>query len=242
MMKYLLWTLPVLLLFRIEIFHFLTKFTLIQWTLLLSISTLCLFVFREKVKAFVRTISRKIKYFNLKKYRRKLSKWARQNDPEVMGKSLVSQLERNVFTKLGCILFSTVIFSHYPQLLTNPTLATNFLIILTIYPLIGLAFRKDTLIFMVGIYVLIAFMPYATAFLSHDTGINLFETFPTDIVYFLDIDVSNLTQTANKLFLFTLPWYILIILFFIVSSVIIKSFLKLIFTTLLKILQSLNPA
>lgn len=242
MMKYLLWTLPVLLFFRIEIFYFVIKFTWIQWTLLLGISALCLFIFRKNTKAFVRKFLQKIKYFNLKKYTRKLSKWARQNDPEVMGKSLVSQLERNVFMKLGCILFSTVIFSHYPKLLTSPTLATRFLLILTIYSLVGLAFRKETLVFMVAMYVLMAFTPYATAFLSHDTGINLFETLPADIVYFLNIDISDLTQTANKLFLFTIPWYILIILFLVLSSVIIRSFLKLIFTILLTILQSLNPA
>lgn len=154
-----------------------------------------------------------------------------------MGKSLTDWLERNVFVNMGCIILSTSICSHYPKLLTNPTPIAIFLLTLTIYSLTSLALRREVLILMVGMYVLIALTPYVMAFLSQDTGINLFETMPTDIVYLLRIDVSNLTQTAHKLFLFLAPCSVLIILFLVLSSVIVRSFLKLLFTRLIKTLQ-----
>lgn len=94
---------------------------------------------------------------------------------------------------------------------------------------------------MVGVYCLIPFTPYAMAFLSYDTGINLFETLPIDVVFFLDIDIDNLTQTANKLFFFIAPGSVSIILFFVISTLIVKNFLELVFTALLKILRLLVP-
>jgi hypothetical protein len=238
-MRFIFLILPILLFFRVEVFHFLMNLSLIQWILIIFVSGLCSFSYRRKMKYTAIFLARKLKYFNLKKYRIKISKWAKENNAEEMGKSLVSQLERNVFTKLGCIVLSTTIFSHYPSLLTSLKPATIFLLTLTAYSLIGLAFRKEMLIFMVGMYSLMAIMPYAMAFLSHDTGINLFETLPIDVVHLLNIDILNLTQTANKLFLFTAPWLALIILFLILSSLIIRGSLKLIFTIFLKMLQSL---
>jgi hypothetical protein len=240
MMRLLLWTLPILLLFRVEVFHFFMNLTFIQWILLLSLFSLCLFFYRRKIKYLAISSARKLKYFNLRKYRRKLSRWAKENNAEAMGKFLVSQIERNVFTKLGCIALSTAIFSHYPSLMTGLTPATIFLLTLTAYSLLVLAFRKEMLISMVGIYSLMAVVPYIMAFLSHDTGINLFETLPIDIINILNINISDLTQTANKLFLFNVPWIALIILFTVLSSVIIRGFLTLIFTVFLKVIQSTN--
>lgn len=158
-----------------------------------------------------------------------------------MGKSLVNRLERNIFIKFGCIIFSVSIFSHYPILLTSPKPATIFLLTLVAYSFIGLAFRKEMLLFMIGVYCLIPFTPYAMAFLSYDTGINLFETLPTDVVFFLDIDINNLTQTANKLFLFNALGCVSIILFLILSSFLVRKFLELVFTAILKILRLLIP-
>lgn len=164
MMRFMFFVLPILLFFRVEVFHFFMNLSLIQWILLICGSGLCLFSYRRKMKYTAIYLARKFKYFNLRKYRMKISKWAKENNAEEMGKSLVSQLERNVFTKLGCIVLSTTIFSHYPSLLTSPKPATIFLLTLTAYSLIGLAFRKEMLIFMVGIYSLMAIMPYAMAF------------------------------------------------------------------------------
>jgi hypothetical protein len=237
----LIWIFPLLLFFRVEVIHFFVNLNSIQWILLLLIFSTCLFFYRRKFKYSLLLSSRKIKYFNLQKIRIKISKWANNNSAEAIGKSIVSQLERNVFTKLGCIVLSTAVLSHYPILLTKPTPAIIFLLTMTAYSFMGLAFRKEMLIFMVGIYSLMAVTPYAMAFLSHDTGINLFETLPADIVSLLNINIFNLTQTANKLFIFTAPWLALIVLILILSSVIIRASLKLVFTIFLKVLQALNP-
>lgn len=236
MIRFMFLILTILLLFRIEVFHFFINLSVIQWILLICVSGSCLFYYKRKIKYTAIFLARKLKYFNLRKYRIKISKWAKENNAEKMGQSLVSQLERNVFIKLGCIVLSTTIFSHYPSLLTSPKPAAIFLLTWTVYSLIGLAFRREMLMHMVCICSLMAIMPYAMAFLSHDTGINLFEALPTDAVHLLNIDVLNLIQTANKLFLFTAPGYALIILFLILSSLIIRGSLRLIFAIFLKML------
>jgi hypothetical protein len=242
MMHFMVLVLPILLFFRVEIFHFFINLSLIQWILFICFFGLCLFTCKRKISCTFIFFARNLKHFNIRKYRIKTSKWAKENNAEEIGKSLVSQLERNVFTKLGCIVLSTTIFSHYPSLLTSLKPATIFLLTLTVYSLTGLAFRKEILISMVCVYSLMAVMPYSMAFLSHNTGINLFETLPPDVIYMLNIDIFNLTQTANKLFFFTAPWLLLIILFVILSSIIVRSSLKLIFAIFLKMLQSINPA
>lgn len=232
--------LPIFSFLPVEIFHFFVNLTSIQWFLLLGIATLCLITFRRRVRRSTGKFIKRIKYFNLRTYRRKLSRWARENDADAIGKSLVSRLERNTKIKLGCITLSMIILKHYPILLTNPTSVANFLKNLTIYLLLSLAFRRELLIEMVGIYVLIAVCPYIMLFMSHDTGINMFETQLAEPVYLLlDIDVANLTQAANKLFFFMTPGIVLRILFLVLSSVIIRSFLKLIFTVFIKTLPSL---
>jgi hypothetical protein len=251
MARILIWTLPILLFFRVEVIHFFVNLNFIQWILLLLVFSTCLFFYKRKLKYSVLLFFRKVKYFdlkktrikisNLKKTRIKISKWANNNSAEAIGKSLVSQLERNIFIKLGCIALSTAVLSHYPSLLTKPTPAIIFLLTMTAYSFMGLAFRKEMLIFMISMYSLMAVMPYAMAFLSHDTGINLFESLPADVVSLLNINIFNLTQTANKLFIFTAPWLTLIVLVFILSSVIIRVSLKLVFTVFLKVLQALNP-
>lgn len=237
MMRLLPWLLPALVFFKLEIFHFFISLKFIQWVLLLGIIASCLILFRIKMMHPMRTSVQQLKYSNLQRYSRELSKWARENDSDAMGKSLVDWLERNVFVNMGCIILSTSIFSHYPKLLTKPTLGTFFLLTLTIYSLTSLALRKEVLIFMSVMYILIPLIPYVIAFLSQDTGINMFETMPADIVYLLGIDISNLTQTAHKLFLFLAPCSVLIILFLVLSSVIVRSFLKLLLTRLIKTLQ-----
>lgn len=236
-MRLLPWLLPALVFFRLEIFHFSISITFIQWFLLLGIIASCLILFRIKMIHLMRTSVQQLKYSNLQRYSGKLSKWARENDSDAMGKSLADWLERNVFVKMGCVILSTSIFSHYPKLLTNPTPFAIFLLTLTIYSLTSLALRREVLILMVGMYVLIALTPYVMAFLSQHTGINLFEAMPADIVYLLGVDISNLTQTAHKLFFFLAPCSVLIILFLVLSSVIVRSFLKLLFTGLIKTLQ-----
>lgn len=236
-MRFLPWIFPVLFLFRLEILQFFVNLTFIQWVLLLGIAALCLIPFKRKAKCSIRAFIRKLKYFNLRRYRGKLLRWARESDSNVIGKSLVSQLERNVFIKLSCIALSCAIFSHYPRLLLNPMPSTVFLLALTIYSLTSLAFRREVLIFMVGIYFLMALVPYAIAFLSYEEGINLFKTLPADVVYWLGIDIANLTQTANKLFLVLAPCAALIILFFVLFSVIIRGSLNLIFTVFIKIIK-----
>ena len=247
MMRFMFLIVPILLFFRVEIFHFFMNLSLIQWILFICVSIcisgLCLFSYRRKMKYTAIFFARKLKYFNLRKYRIKTSKWAKESNAEEMGKALVSKLEWNVFTKWGCIVLSTTIFRHYPSLLTSPKPATIFLLLtLTAYSLIGWAFRKEMLIFMIGMYSLISITPYATVLLSYYTGINLFETLLADVVHLLSIDILNLTQTANNLFLFTAPWLALTILFLTLSSLIIRGALKLIFTIFLKMLQSIQPS
>jgi len=77
------------------------------------------------------------------------------------------------------------------------------------------------------------------AFLSYELGKNFFDTLPIDVVYLLEINAFNLTQTAYKMFFFLAPGIALIILFLILSSFILRSFLKLVFTALIRSLQSL---
>lgn len=233
---------PILLFFRVEILHFFINISLFELLLFIGISSLCLFYYKRKIKCTAIVLARKLKYFNLRKYRIKISNWAKENSAEEMGKSLVAQLERNVWTNLGCIILSVMIFSHFPSLLTNPKPATIFLLTMTAYVLIGLAFRKETLIFMVGLYLLMSITPYFMAFLSYDSGINLFETLPSSLVSLHNIDISNLTQTANKLFFSYAPWYTLLILSLILLAFIIKGSLKFIFAIFLKMLQVIEPS
>ena len=227
--------------FRIEIVNYFINLSHLQLFLLLSIASLCVFIFRKKLNYSTVLFINKLKHFSFKEYIQKISKSIDDNNPEIMGKSLVNRLERNIFIKFGCLIFSVSIFSHYPILLTSPKPATIFLLTLVAYCFIGLAFRKEMLLFMVGIYFLIPFTPYVMAFLSYDTGINLFETLPTDVVFFLDIDINNLTQTANKLFLFNAFGCVSIILFLILSSLLVRKILELVFTAMLKILRLLIP-
>ncbi|BAZ43732.1 hypothetical protein NIES4102_07330 [Chondrocystis sp. NIES-4102] len=124
---------------------------------------------------------------------------------------------------------SVIIFNHYPVLLTSPKSTTIFLLTLTAYFFISLDLKKEILILMLGVYILMPFAPYALALLSYHTRINLFETLPIDLIFTLDIDIDNLTQTANKLFLFIAPWSVSIILFLFVARFIVINFLNLIF-------------
>lgn len=227
--------------FKIEVLNYFINLSYLQLFLLLSIGCLCLFIFRNKLNYSTVLLVNKLKHFSFREYIQKLSKSIDDNNPEIMGKSLVAWLEQNIFIKFCCIILSVSIFSHYPIILTSPKPATIFLLTLVAYFFIGLAFRKEMLLFMVGVYCLIPFTFYAMAFLSYDTGINLFETWPTDIVFFLNIDINNLTQTANKLFLFNALGCVSIILFLILSSFLVKKFLELVFTAILKILRLLIP-
>ncbi len=229
------------LFFKIEIYNYFVNLSYFQIFLLLIISCLCIFIFRKKIICSMVLFINKLRYFSFKKYIKNLSKSINDCNPEIIGKSLVNRLERNIFIKFGCIILSVSIFSHYPILLTSVKPATIFLLTLTTYSFISLAFRKEMLLFMVGVYCLIPFTPYAMAFISYDTGINLFETLPIDVVFFLNIDINNLTQTANKLFLLIAPWSVSIILFLVLSRFIVRKFLELVFTALLKILRLFIP-
>ncbi len=236
-MKFLGWILSVLLFFRIEVFCFFKNFTFLQWIILLSVSCLCVYFIRRKIIIF----ARKIKDFSLNRYRKNLGKWARENDSEVIAKSFVFQLEQNVSLKISCILLSIGIFNYCPSLMTNSTAAAFFLGTLIVYLFVTLAFKKEAVILISGMYFLMAVSFYVMAFFSYYSDVNLFQTIPFDLVYFLNIDISMLTQTANKLFFFTTPLIILSLLFFILSSIIMKYCLKLIFTIFLKVARLSNP-
>jgi hypothetical protein len=231
--------LAILWVFQIEVFYFFMNLGFIQWILFLGISSACLFFYKRKIKYSALLFARKLKYFNLKKYRGELSRWAKENDGEAMGKSFASQLEGNLSMQINLAVISIGIFRHYPIFLSTPS--TFFLLTLLISPLIILAFKKEILISAVGLYLMMAVTPYAMVLLIQHTGISIFEAFPNDLIYFLNVDTSNLNQTADKLFLFTAPWFVSIILFIILSSVTIRTSLKLVFTVWLKALRSLDP-
>ncbi|MEM7593706.1 MAG: hypothetical protein AAF383_19710 [Cyanobacteria bacterium P01_A01_bin.83] len=201
-----------------------------------------MFVFRKKISCSIASFVNKLRYFSFKEYIKKLSKSIDDYNPEIIGKSLVDQLERNIFIKFACIILSVSIFSHYPILLTSPKPATIFLLTLIAYCFVSLAFRKEMLPFIIGVYCLIPFTSYAMAYLSYDTGINLFETLPIDVVLFLNMDINNLTQTANKLFLLIASGSVSTILFLILSTLLVRNSLKLVFTAFFKMLRLFIPA
>lgn len=236
-MQFLFFALPIVLFFESEISCFLMNLTFIQWLTILIASSSCLFFFKGKIKYLMISSIRKIKNFDSKKYKQKLSDWSKETDAKNLGKSFAFWLERNVFIKLGCIALSMAIFRHYPILLTELRPATVLSLTFMAYPFVSLAFRREMLIFMVVLYSLMAFMPYAMAILGYLSGMNPFETLPTDIVYSQHIDISNLTQTANHLFFSIAPWISLMILVLLMSSVFLRLSLKLVFTGFLNVVR-----
>jgi hypothetical protein len=240
--RFYFWIFSALLFFKPEVFHFFMSLTSIQWIFFLGTSFICLLFSRRKIKYFFILSLRKLKYFNLKKYLRELSRWFKPSNSDLIGKSLVSWLEAKLFIKLGCIYIASV-FAHYPSSLTTPIPIAIFLLIWTAYSLTALAFRKVMLISAAGLYSCFAFLPYAIFCMSHGTGINLFkvflEPFPIDVIYLLDVDISNLMQTANKLFLFTASLAAFAFLFLFRCSVVIRSITKLILTLIQKCLNRL---
>jgi hypothetical protein len=235
--KFLVFALPIALFFESEISHFLMSLTFIQWLAIISIFSLSSFFLKRKIKVLMISSIRKIKNFSSKKYKKKLSNWSKEVDAKSMGKSFAFWLERNVFVKLGCIVLSMAIFRHYPILLTELRPATILLLTFMAYSFVSLAFRREMLIFMVVLYTLMAFMPYAMAILGYLSGKNPFETLPTDIIYSQHINISNLTQTANHLFLSIAPWISLMILFLLMSSVFLRFSLNLVFTGFLNVVR-----
>ncbi|MBV9386713.1 MAG: hypothetical protein JOZ78_09820 [Chroococcidiopsidaceae cyanobacterium CP_BM_ER_R8_30] len=236
-MRLLPWLLlPILSLFRLEIFHIFANLSFAQCTLLAGITILCLIAFRKKLGDSIISFVQNIKNFNFRRYRRKLLEWAKENNSGVMGKSFVSRLERSMFIKLGCIMLAAI-FGCYPMLLTNPKPAAIFLLTLTIYALMSLAFRREILIVTIGMYIFMAVTPYVMVFLNRYSSMNVFETLPPDLVYLLNMDVLNTTQTANKLFLLITPLFGVAILFFVLSACTIRGFANLIHIALIKFLQ-----
>lgn len=134
------------------------------------------------------------------------------------------------------MMLSIAIFSYYPLKFLNLVSIAIFIFTLIACTLVNLAFNKKILIGSVAIFLLMAFEPYPLAFLSHYTGVNLFETLPIEVVDFLNINVYNLTETANKLFILIAPSCATIIVFLILSSIATRIFLTSLFNKLQKAL------
>lgn len=236
-MNILRWILPVVLFFQFEIWFFFSRVTLLQWILLFCITFISLVYFADTRRLLLRKIKLKIKYFRIRRYTKRIARWARKNTSETISQSFVNHLKTNVFIRFYCLLLSISIFRYYPQILTKPLPAKLFLLLLIIYPFIEMAFRPKFLIECIMLFVTMLFVPYILAFLSHNYDINLFETLPIDTIHSPNIDINNLIQTANQYFFHIFPVILLIILFLIFSSVVIRRSLKLFFYTVLKIIK-----
>lgn len=128
---------------------------------------------------------------------------------------------------------SIVFFHHYPlKFLCNTVSAAMIVLAIVAWFFISLAFNKGFLVRFVAIYSLIPFAFYAFAFLSRYTGIDIFESLPVDVVNFLNINIYNLTETANKLFVLTAPSCAVVILFSILSSIFTRRVLTSLFDKL----------
>lgn len=231
--------LPILFLFRLEIIYFIKSITLDRWILLFFIITAGLIVFQKKVKFFIVKKIPRIKYFRLRKYQRKILVWIENNNSDSIGEIIVNKLERNILLRFGLIVISTSIFSHYPKLLTSPKPATIFLLILNLYFLLSISLRKNAILFISLIYIFIAISPYIMALLSLEPEINVFETIPIELIYILKLNINNLMETANKLFLYFAPICGSIILFCVLISIICRRLFKMIVINLLKITKTI---
>ena len=90
------------------------------------------------------------------------------------------------------------------------------------YFFISLAFEKETLRRSIILYSSIPFAFYPFALISQYTGMNLFETLPIDVIDAFNINVYNITDIANKLFILTAPSCAITIVFIISSSIVVR--------------------
>ena len=188
--------------FKAEVFHFLVNLTFLQWVLILGGFCVCLFFAKDKIKYFVISSVKKLRYFSPKKYRIKLLRSIQEKNAEEKGEILAAWLKNNLSINFGLMMLSMVVFSHYPLKMLNMVSAAILMFTLIAYFFVSLAFEKRALITFVGTYSLVPVAFYPFAFISDYTGINLFETLPADVINFLNLNVYNLIETANKLFFY----------------------------------------
>lgn len=202
--------------FKAEIFNFLNNLSSSQWIVILGVLCVCLAATNDNVKHFTMSSINNI-YSKINKFREK--------DAEQKGKSLANFLEKTIFVNIFCWSVSTAFFHHYPLKFLNLGSVNTFLFFLVAYCLVELAFNRKMLFGSVGLFSLMPFTFYPFAFISNYTGENIFETFPPDVTNYLSINVYNLAETANKLFVLTAPACALVVLFLISSSIITRGVL-----------------
>lgn len=224
--------LPALFFFyKTEIYYFFENFPLIVWMLLAII-------FSKYVWFFW------IKIINLAKERlENLKSFLKNIDSEQSGKLLASKLRRRLLTLWFSLFLLVPTFKYYvPIFLTSFTLINKFLLISIFSLLIMLAFSKKVRILMLCLYSFLAISPYLTVLSSYTLNTNLFTSLEPSLIYSLNLDITNLIDTANKMFCSIAPICIGIMIMIELISFIIRELLKYLFVHLLNIFRLLMPA
>jgi len=198
----------IMLFYASEILNFIWKFSIDQLILLSLVVT-------------VLSI-RYVRYFivnnNWWKIREHILVWFEQNNYLTAGKTLTTKLEQNLRLRLGLAAFSIGILRYLPRSLTSLVPALVFMAFIIVYPCFMVAFRKEMLKYIVFLYVLIPFVPYAIVIRD----------------YYLGDSLLNF-EVANQLFVPLLIAAMCIILFWIFISFITGNTFRIFFNTLKRI-------